>query len=357
MVAEPFLEQADLYISGTEGFHTFRIPSIVVTSRGTVLAFCEGRRDGRHDSGDIAMVLRRSEDGGRTWGALQVVWEDEGNTCGNPCPVVDRDTGTIWLLMTHNLGSDTERQIQERESVGTRTVWVSKSEDDGVSWSHPIEITDQTKRPEWTWYATGPGAGIQLRSGRLLIPCDHRVFEGGYFSHVIYSDDHGETWQLGGVAPADNVNECEVVELEDGRLLLNMRNYERTHTVRAVSTSRDKGITWSAVSYDQTLVDPICQASIRRFTTREGSERDCVLFSNPASETTRENMTVRLSYDECETWPLAIRLHGGPSAYSCLAVLPDGSVACLYERGDEHRYERITLARFNVEWLGDEAQP
>ena len=350
MAAEPYIEQTDLYVGGTEGYHTFRVPALIVTQRGTLLAFCEARRDDMSDTGHIAMVLRRSEDGGESWSDMQTVWEDEGNTCGNACPVVDRSTGTIWLLLTHNMGQDTERQIVSRESVGTRTVWVSKSEDDGLSWADPYEITGQAKRPEWTWYATGPGAGIQLKSGRLLIPCDHKSGESGFYSHVIYSDDHGETWRIGGVVPDSRVNECEAVELGDSRVLLNMRSY-RTPTLRAVSTSGDEGMTWSQVSYDDTLIGPICQGSIRRFTTQEGSGRDCILFSNPASEETRKNVTVRVSYDECRTWPIAKRLHAGPSAYSCLAVLPGGMLACVYERGAELYYERITLARFNMEWL------
>ena len=353
MAADPFFEQTDLYAGRTDVYHTFRIPSIVTTTRGTVLAFCEGRRDDRSDTGDIDMLLKRSEDGGKTWSGIQVIWDDDRNTCGNPCPVVDRDTGIIWLLMTHNLGRDTERQIHAREGVGTRTVWVSKSEDDGTSWSEPVEISDSTKRPDWTWYATGPGAGIQLESGRLVIPCDHKVFSGGYYSHVIYSDDHGETWRIGGIVPFDQVNECEVLQLESGRLLINMRNYDRSSRARAVATSDDEGMSWSAVSHDETLVEPMCQASIRRFTEREGSDLDCVLFSNPASETARESLTVRLSYDECQTWPFARQLNAGPSGYSCLAILPDGSIACMYERGDDDYCERITLARFNLEWLKD----
>lgn len=350
----PLLEQRDLFIAGRRGYAAYRIPSVVVTQQGTLLAFCEGRRNDATDSGDIDLLMRRSTDGGRTWSDQQVIWNDAGNTCGNPCPVVDRKTGTVHLLMTHNLGQDREPQIIDGTSAGTRTVWVSRSADDGRTWTAPAEITAATKRPDWTWYATGPGAGVQLRSGRLIIPCDH--IERGtkrYYSHVIYSDDRGRTWRRGGRTPTDKVNECEAVELADGRLLLNMRNYDRAQRTRAVSTSRDGGRTWSAVTHDPALVEPICQASIRRFSTERAGGRNRILFSNPASKDARVNMTVRLSYDECRTWSAAQTLHPGASAYSCLAVLRDKTVACLYERGEASPYERITLARFDLRWLTD----
>ena len=192
--AEPAPSQDAVFVSGTEGYHTFRIPSAIVTPHGTVLAFCEGRKSGRGDAGNIDLVLRRSTDGGLTWSSLQTVWDDGPNTCGNPCPVVDRTTGTVWLLLTWNRGDDPEPKIIARQSKDTRRVFVTHSTDDGVTWTKPTEITDSTKLTNWTWYATGPGAGIQIERGphqrRLVIPCDH--IEAGtkrYYSHVIYSDD------------------------------------------------------------------------------------------------------------------------------------------------------------------------
>lgn len=345
-------QQTDLFVKGSEGYHTFRVPSIVVTTDGTLLAVCEGRKLDPHDSGDIDIVLKRSEDSGESWSTMQVLWDDGPNTCGNPCLVVDGQTGTICLLLTHNLGQDVERKILDGESEGTRTVWVANSTDDGVNWTAPVEITDTTKKPDWTWYATGPGSGIQLANGRLLIPCDH--VEAGTkknYSHVVFSDDGGKTWQLGGSSPTDQVNECEVVELEDGRILLNMRSYDPARKSRFVAFSTDGGQSWSNMVCHETLIDPICQASIHRLATVANDGRSRILFSNPASRHARERMTVRLSYDEAATWPVSRVLHAGPAAYSSLAVLPDRTVCCFFERGADFAYEQMTLARFDLDWL------
>ncbi len=351
MSLQSHCEQEPIFVSGRDGYDTFRIPALITVPSGAVLAFCEGRRHGMSDSGEINLVLRRSLDGGATWQPLQLVAEDGPNTVGNPCPVIDRATGTIWLLLTHNLGDDTEAEIVDGTSKGTRRVWVTRSTDEGATWSAPADLTATTKAPDWTWYATGPGVGIQLRSGRLVIPCDHMVAETlQYRSHVIYSDDHGETWRLGGVV-GDGVNECQVIERHDGSLLLNMRNYDCVHAhQRALATSADGGLTWSPLAYDAALVEPICQAALLRGPEAPSSPRHCVLFANPA-DCERVKMTVRLSYDEGETWPVAKELFAGPSAYSSLAVLPEGMIGCLYECGEAHAYETITLARFSLSRL------
>jgi len=343
------VRETDVFVAGQDGYHTFRIPSIIVTPKGTLLAFCEGRKRGTSDTGNIDLLLKRSFDQGRTWQPVQVVWDDSTNTCGNPCPVVDRTTGTIWLPMTHNLGQDREAQIVDGTSKGTRSVWMTKSTDDGASWARPVEITKTVKAANWTWYATGPGVGIQLKSGRLVIPCDNKVaVTTARQSHVIYSDDHGANWKLGGgVGP--NCNESQVVELADGSLLLNMRSYQANNR-RMISTSRDGGLTWSRPVEDGTLIEPVCQASLLRYDWGDSAQAPLLLFSNPAS-TRREKMTVRVSYDQGKTWPVAKQLHGGLSAYSCLTVLPDKSIGCLYERGEKSIYERISFAVFPLAWL------
>jgi sialidase-1 len=331
---------ADVFVAGRDGYHTFRIPAVVATSKGTLLAFAEGRKAGRGDAGDIDLVLRRSSDGGATWGPLQVVWDEGANTCGNPCPVVDGDA--VWLLLTHNLGDDKESAIIDRTAKGSRTVWVSKSGDDGASWSAPIEITKDVKKADWTWYATGPGVGIRTRSGRLVVPIDFVDAEtkrGG--SGVIWSDDRGATWKPGGTV-FPGVNECQVAERADGSLLLNARNYKTALKARGTALSSDGGLTWSPLSHDEGLPEPQCQASL----LRHSWEPSRLLFSNPADAKARVRMTVKASADEGKTWASVKVLHEGPSAYSCLVALPGGAAGCLFEAGEKHAYEKIVFVRF-----------
>lgn len=346
---------ANVFVSGEGGYHTYRIPSLLATPGGTLLAFAEGRKGGSGDAGDIDLLLKRSLDHGRTWQPAITVWDDGPNTCGNPCPVVDRDSGTIWLLMTWNRGDDPEPKIIAQQSQDTRRVFVTHSTDDGLNWSPPREITADVKRPDWTWYATGPGAGIQVERGphrgRLVIPCDH--IEAGtrhYYSHVIYSDDRGRNWQLGGSTPQHQVNECEVVELTGNRLLLNMRNYDRSQRTRQQAISEDGGLTWAQQRHVPELVEPICQASIRRHSWPEGSRAGVVLFTNPAGSK-RERITVRASFDEGQTWPVSRLLDPRPGAYSCLSVLADGTIGLLYEAGEKSPYERLVFAHFPLAWL------
>lgn len=349
------LLRTNVFVSGEAGYHTYRIPSLLTTTHGALLAFAEGRKGSGSDSGDIDLLLKRSLDGGRSWLTAQTVWDDGANTCGNPCPVLDRDSGTIWLLMTWNRGDDPEPKIIAQQSKDTRRVFVASSTDDGLTWSKPREITTDVKQTNWTWYATGPGAGIQVEHGpsrgRLVVPCDH--IEAGtrrYFSHVIYSDDHGQTWKLGGSTPQDKVNECEVVEIAGGRLLLNMRNYDPAARTRQQAVSADGGLTWTGQRHVPELVEPICQASIRRLSWAGAAARSVILFSNPASSK-RDHLTVRASFDEGQTWPVSRLLDARPSAYSCLAALPNGSAAVLYEAGDKSPYENLVFANFPLSWL------
>jgi sialidase-1 len=347
-----------VFTSGTEGYHTYRIPAIAVTTNGTVLAFCEGRRTTGSDSGDIDLLVKRSTDGGKTWSSQQVIWSDGENTCGNPAPVLDQSTGIVWLLMTWNNGFDKEDKIHARTSRDTRRVWITHSADDGLTWAKPEEITSSVKKPDWDWYATGPVHGIQLtrgaRAGRLVIPANHTYHPDPAAprsvsrSHVIYSDDHGRTWKIGGLEE-EKTNESTVAELSDGSLMQNMRSYHTQHR-RAVATSTDAGLTWSPVRLDETLVEPVCQASLLRCTWPENGAKSRLLFSNPASEK-RERMTVRVSYDEGKTWPVKKEIFSGPAAYSDLVILPDKSAGCLFECGTKKAYETITLARFPLSWL------
>lgn len=346
----------DVFVSGTEGYHTFRIPTIVRAANGDLLAICEGRKKNASDRGDIDIVARRSKDGGLTWGALAVVWDDGENTCGNPCPVVDATTGEILLLLTHNIGTDPEKAINAGTAQGSRTVWIMRSRDHGITWSAAENITATTKAGDWRWYATGPGVGIQIKegvhAGRLVVPCDHSYpddSEAGfaYGSHAIYSDDHGKTWRLG--APIQpKVNECQVVELFDGNgtLLIDMRSYHK-RSQRAQCLSSDGGATWGEVTFAADLIEPVCQASILRWETGKGRGRNLMVFSNPANATKRINMTIKGSTDNGKTWPHALVLNDGPSAYSCLVALSANEAGCLYENGEKNPYARLTFVCFS----------
>ena len=351
-----------LYYIGIPGYNRYRIPSLIVTKQGSLLAFCEGRTGG--DSGDIDTLVRRSEDGGTTWGKSQVVWSDGSNTCGNPCPVVDYSTGRIYLLSTWNLGTDTESRIVAFKSKDVRHPYVCHSDDDGKSWSKPVCISDSARLDDWRWYATGPGIGIQIKrgkyAGRLVIPANHSYTETrngvfrknnkyGYGSHVIYSDDHGRTWQISKTI-TPGCNESQVVELSDGSLMMNMRSYNGKQC-RAVSISKDGGCSWSEITHDPTLIEPVCQASMITYNHGKNRNNSLVLFSNPADKKSRIRMTIRLSYDDGRTWPVSKILHDGPAAYSCLAVLANGQIACFYEGGEKKPYENMIFEKFSLEWL------
>jgi sialidase-1 len=341
------IKQNKLFVSGTDEYHTYRIPALEVSNAGTILAFCEGRRHGGGDSGDIDILLKRSFDNGDSWGETQTVVHTGPDVDGNPAPVVDKQTGTIWLVFCKNLADGHEREIVAGNAP--RTVWVTHSDDDGATWAEPRELTDDVKRPNWTWYATGPCHGIQLQNGRLVIPCDHvvgnsRDYAAFGHSHIIYSDDHGESWHIGGIAQA-GTNESVAVQTSDGRLYLNCRNYLGEKR-RAYAWSDDNGDTFSDFGYHENLVEPICQASMVCYT----DDKNRVLFANPAS-TARERLTIRISDDECRSWNDGKVLHPGPAAYSDLCITADKQICCLYECGEARPYEMLTLARFDLEWL------
>jgi len=346
----------DVFTRGVGDYHTYRIPAIVATTKGTLLAFCEGRKSGGGDAGNIDMLVRRSSDQGKTWSPPQVVWNDAGNTCGNPAPVVDQSTGVIWLPMTWNLGSDHERDIMSGRSQQVRQVFITHSSDDGLTWATPKKISDTTRQPHWRWYATGPGNAIQLtrgaHQGRLLIPANHSDHsEKGkhpYRSHVFWSDDHGKSWRLGGIHE-DRTNESAVVELNNGSVLQAMRSYHGKN-LRALSVSDDGGKSWGAIKLHETLNTPVCQASILRYSWAEDESlggKSRILFSSPRG-TERSHLTVWVSYDEGNTWPQMKEIHQGGAAYSNLIALPNQRIGVLYEKDG---YKTISLATFSLSWL------
>jgi sialidase-1 len=350
-------ETIDLWSAGTGRYHTYRIPALEITATGAVLAFCEGRRDGSGDSGQIDLLMRRSDDGGRTWGRSRVIVSEPGMTCGNPAPVLDRQTGTIWLPFCKNRADGDEALI--RTGLAPRTVWVTRSDDDGESWAEPIEITADVKRPGWTWYATGPCHGIQLQSGRLVVPCDFRSLdsvtgEQARYSHVITSDDHGATWQVGGIVDSEGTNESVAVALTDGRVYLNCRDQARRGR-RIVAFSDDGGTTFGPARFDEALIEPACQGSAIAVPNWASCHAGHVVFANPASAT-RDTLTVRLGSPDATTWTAGRVLEAGRAAYCDLAIVPEGTmgdatVLCLFETGEATPYECLRLVRVPVAWL------
>jgi sialidase-1 len=348
------LEETNLWTAGVDGYHTYRIPALLVTPRGTVLAFCEGRKTSGGDHGDVDLVMKRSTDGGHTWSPQQIAYEEGGDakiTIGNPCPVVDATTGKIWLPMCRD----------------NKAVLISSSSDDGQTWSAPRDVSKSVMREDWAWVATGPGVGIQLtkgpRKGRLVIPSDYRRTLPGkaieWSSHMMYSDDHGETWQIGGPIQAGG-NECQVIEREDGSLLVNTRMQGGFQGFRGAATSTDGGENWSPIAQELQLPCPKCQGSLIRKSWAADGSPGVLLFSNPnppesstggKPKVARVDLTIRMSKDDGKTWPISKLLHGGPSAYSSLACLPDGTILCLYEGGTKSAYQSLRLARFSAAWL------
>lgn len=345
--AEP--QGTDIFAgTGKAPRHTYRIPSMLVTAKGTILAFAELRRNNGGDTGDIETVLRRSTDGGKTWSDEQVVLDLGKDTIGNACPVQDARTGRISLVAVWN--RIPEGSLKPGFGEDSRRVFLCHSDDDGATWSKPEEITRQVKLESWSWFAAGPGSGIQLRAGphkgRLLIGVNHRECAGnakGYYAHAIYSDDGGKTWKPSRSFAARHTNECELVELADGSVMLNMRNHGSGKHQRAVAVSTDGGETWGPTTWDAALPEPQCMGSIKRHTWPATGKPGLILFSNPASEKGRSNLVLRGSTDEGKTWPLAKTIHAGPAAYSHIAVLPDGTIAILYEADGYGRLRFVTV--------------
>jgi len=371
-MAEALFEETDVFVAGEHGVAEYRIPALVTTTAGTLLAVCDARVDRPGDApNNIDMVLRRSDDLGRTWSEREVLIDLPGEmAAGDPCMLVDRQTGAVWIIYDHVYPSmavlremDPERAEGAQPGYQGRVLFLHaiRSDDDGRTWSEPIDLTPAVKDPAWIAAMAGPGMGIQTRAGRLIAPGYRRLARDfrNDGSHLYISDDHGETWHVS-ASPGPNTNEGQVVELEDGSLMLNMRS-TRGPRCRAVATTVDGGETWSAMRDDETLVEPRNQASFIRWTDRrDGHARSRLLFANTAHPESRENMTVRLSYDEGRSWPVAKVVNPGPTAYGCLSVLPDMAVGLLYEYrglpdGPAPGYERISFARFNLEWLTDGA--
>jgi sialidase-1 len=335
----------DLDVRGI-GAPVYRIPALAVTTRGTLLAAYDARPTMADVPSHIAIVARRSVDGGRTWSTQATV---RGDTAplgfGDPSLLVDRETGRVFLFHAASVrqgffGSATGNRDDDPEVLH---VDVSASDDDGRSWRHR-RLTAEMKDPAWGGVFASSGAGIQLRhgpnAGRLVQPLVVRT-NGAVFAATLVSDDHGAHWRTGALV-GPGADESEVAELDDGSVMLNVR----ARPYRLVARSTDGGLTFTSLRPDSALVDPANNAGL----IAVGSARPgALLFSNTADSTARRALTVRLSCDGGRTWPHARQLSPGLAAYSTLAMLPDGDVALLFERGD---YEAISFARFPPGWVG-----
>lgn len=336
-------QQVTVFEHGQDGYTCFRIPTIINTRNGDLLAFAEGRKNSCSDTGDIDIVMKRSKDGGQTWSPLQLIWDAGENVCGNQSPILDPETGKLVLLCCWNLGEDHEPQIIASESKDTRRVFVLTSEDDGQTWSTPRDITTQVKEDNWTWYATGPCHGTVLQhgayTGRMILGTNHMVKgSGAKHSTIIYSDDQGESWHLGAVQHEEGGNESTVAELSNGTVMLNMRNYDRSQApCRSLLRSYDGGQTASISTFATELTEPVCQGSM--LSTPDGT----LLFCNPFSENARENLSLHLSTDGGATWPKVITVCTGLAAYSDLVLLNRKIIGVLYETGLNEPYEQIVF--------------
>jgi sialidase-1 len=362
--AEPLFEKSEVFPPGLNGVARYRIPGMVVTPKGPVLAYAEARKNNSSDWGEIEVHLRRSTHGGRTWQpAVHIAHNGErieGNpskknggeteqTVNNPVALIDSNTGAVEFLYCVNYAR----------------CFAMRSTDDGVTWSPPVELTSSFEpfrnAYDWKVIATGPGHGIQLRSGRLVVPIwlaygrvgDHGPSACG----TIFSDDHGKTWHAGDVAVPNggdyrNPNESILATLSDGRVMLVARN-ESMANRKLVTLSADGATGWSKPAFHDSLWEPRCMAGLVMHPS------GVLLFSNPhtlpldktgaeipGGRGRRENLSIKLSRDDGKTWQVNKTLDPGKTAYSDLAVLPDGSVLCLFERADA-----IDCARFNLEWL------
>jgi sialidase-1 len=353
-----------------DGYHTCRIPSLLCTAGGALLAFCEGRTS-RHDHSENDIILKRSTDGGLTWGPVSVVVTDGRNSLNNPQAVAVRETGRILLMYQRYPHGFHEREDKDwHRAGGLRSVvpgyeeepicrsYLTYSDDEGVAWALPAELTRVARFREARTAASGPGIGIELRrgacKGRIVMPFNGRAGSSNVARvYAVYSDDGGESWRRGESAPAaagESADEVQMVELTDGTVLLNARAV-RGYGMRKRSVSRDGAETWAALEDEPALVEPGCMASLIRFADPLDGDDNTLLFCGPASTTDRAHGRIRASHDDGASWTSGKEICTGPFAYSCLARTAEGDLACLYETGSAGPYESIVMALLSPDEL------
>ncbi len=363
LTASPATQRVGIALrqAGEDGVHTYRIPGLATTNAGTLIGVYDVRRRSGGDlPGDIDVGMSRSTDGGHTWEPMRTImdmgkdphWRYDG--IGDPAILVDNNTGTIWVAATWSHGNRSwHGSGPGLTPEETGQVMLVRSDDDGVSWSEPINITRQIKKPEWCFILQGPGKGITMRDGTLVFaaqyqdPPDRQRLP---HSTIIYSKNHGETWQIG-TGAFDDTTEAQVVEVEPGVLMLNCR-YNRGD-VRVVMTTQDMGQTWHEhPTSRRALIEPrSCMASMIDINQELGTDAGgWLLFSNPNSTSGRNHITIKASRDRGLTWPEQFQLlldEGNSAGYSCLSMIDEQTVGILYEGSQSHlTFQRISLQSF-----------
>ncbi len=352
---------ADVFTSGSDGYISIRIPSVVVTKKGTVIAFAEGRRKAT-DQAENDIISKRSTDGGRTWSPLNLLHDDGANSLNNPTVVLEQGSGRILLWYQRipaHLKEHDQTIATGLDGPDVYRNFILTSDDDGATWSTPQDVTATTKRPQGaTTIASGPGVGIQLsrgpHQGRLVIPFNEGPY-GIWQNYAVFSDDAGRTWTYGEDVPGailasgkSQINEVQIVELRDGSVRLDSRQFAGAK-VRRTSISHDGGLTWSPVVEMPELTDPSCMAGLVRYSFDDAFGKGRMLHTGPDS-TKRDHGTVWLSTDDGATWPVKRELWPGGFAYSVPVKQADGTVGVLFEADG---YKTIKFARFSIEWVSE----